>query len=120
AISEFESELRAIASKIELWRLAGKRIREFIKLADARHAVDESLLQQVEETSGEIYREIAAFDLIVADVEKLSPQSAAHLSELGDALRLILLEITELGTHLYSIRSQDVMTDNQSASLFRG
>jgi hypothetical protein len=76
-----------------------------VKLADASQTADDALLQQVEETSREIYREIAAFDLIVADVGKLSADSAAQLGEVGDALRLVLLEITELGTHLYSIRS---------------
>ncbi|HEV7718389.1 MAG TPA: hypothetical protein VGO70_05365 [Arsenicitalea sp.] len=105
AIADLADGLHAIATKIELWRLTAKRLREFSKLADANQTVDQTQLQQVEEISGEIYREIAAFDLIVADVGKLSTESAAELGAVGDALRLVLLEITELGTHLYSISS---------------
>lgn len=105
AIADLADGLHAIATKIEMWRLTAKRLREFAKLADEKQTVDKSQLQQVEEISGDIYREIAAFDLIVADVGKLSTESAAELGAVGDALRLVLLEITELGTHLYSISS---------------
>jgi hypothetical protein len=105
AISELESGLRVIGSKIELWRLAATRIRMLATLADASQTLDEELLMQVEAISGEIYLEIAAFDRIVEDLGKISTESAAQLAEIGDALRLVLLEITELGTHLDSIRS---------------
>jgi hypothetical protein len=52
-----------------------------------------------------LHQETAAFNALVGEVSKVSPTASAELAEAGDAFRLILLELTELSTALYSLRS---------------
>jgi hypothetical protein len=95
--------LGAIATEIEHWRSEASRLRAAGQLPDA--ASDDALLLSVEEVSGAIYRGIVDFEELVAEVDRKSHAAAGQVADLGDALRLVLLEITELGTRLYSLRS---------------
>lgn len=94
--------LGTIATDIEHWRNEANRLRAAAKLPSA--ASDDALLLSVEEISGGIYRGIETFDELVVDVDRKSHVAAGQVAELGDALRLMLLEITEIGTGLYSLR----------------
>ena len=95
--------LHLTAERIAEWRLDAKRLRGV--LAEAEGPVDPELLLAVEETTGKIYREIEAFDAIVANIDKKSHAAAGQIAEVGDALRLVLMEIVELGTAMYSRQS---------------
>jgi hypothetical protein len=93
-----------------------KRWRSFaVELSDAEQrsgaATDNALLLSVEETSGAIYRAIEVFDELVKDVDRKSHIAAGEIAEVGDALRLVLMEITELGTGLYSLRSRVLLPE---------
>lgn len=97
--------LQHFAQNIGGWREEASRLR-----ARSRRKTSAStkLLVHLEDTSGELYREIESFDATVAVVAKQSPLAAGELAEVGEALRLLLLDITEMGTKLYSTRSAPV------------
>lgn len=95
--------LRTMATDISGWREQTKVLKAASKEPGAKS--DDKLLLTVEETSGTIYDGIAEFDALVADIDKTSHVAAAQIVEVGDALRLQLMEITELGTQLYALRS---------------
>lgn len=92
--------LHVTAERIAEWRADAKRLREVMGYTTG--PVDRLVLLDMEETSGAIYREIEAFDALVADIDKQSHAAAGQIAEVGDALRLVLMEITELGTAMYS------------------
>lgn len=95
--------LKALAGDCARWRTEAKELRS---RADADGgALDDALLLAVEETSGGIYAGIRTFEALVADIDSKSHAAAGEIAEVGDAIRLVLMEITELGTYLYSRRS---------------
>lgn len=100
--------LRQIGHHIEAWREEAKRIGRMTDAAVAFKSIDDAHLVDLERTSGEIYAEIAAFNLLVPEIAATNPIAAGQLAEVGDALQLVLLEITELGTRMYSLRSGEV------------
>ena len=101
--NDLSERLRALTAEIAHWRSEAQRLDVAGKLPGARF--DDALLLSVEETSGSIYAGIASFDALVVDIDKASHAAAGQIAEVGDALRLLLMEITELGTRLYSLRS---------------
>jgi hypothetical protein len=101
--AELAARLNLTAQRIAEWRLDAKRLKDI--LAVSHGPVDKLVLLDVEETSGAIYREIAAFDALVADIDKQSHAAAGLIAEVGDSLRLALMDITELGTSMYSRES---------------
>ena len=107
-IIDLTARLRPTAQKIEHWRAEAEKIRRLRQTAVEADNVTPDVLQGVEEISGQIYAEIETFDALLAEVTRVSPQSAAELGAVGDALRLVLLEITELGTDMYSVRSHTI------------
>lgn len=96
--------LEHFAQNIEKWRLQLGLLR--VEVAEKRAASTE-LLVDVEHTAGEMYREIESFKAVVADVATQSVDAAGELAQIGETLHLLLLELTELGTKLYSTRSDE-------------
>lgn len=104
---DIADRLHLTASRIAQWTLDAQRLRAIL---DGRPGRLEALvLLDVEETSGAIYREITAFDALLVDVDRKSHAAAGQIAEVGDALRLVLLTITELGTEMYGRQSEDVV-----------
>ena len=68
-------------------------------------SVQPETLTMTERSADEIYAAIDRFDALKADVAEASPRAAGQLAEVGDALRLVLLEMTELTTRMYGVRS---------------
>lgn len=95
--------LHLTAARIAEWRTDAALLRGV--LAESTGPVDPELLLAVEETTGKIYHEVEAFDAIVANIDKQSHAAAGLIAEVGDALRLVLMEITELGSAMYSRQS---------------
>jgi len=62
-------------------------------------------LLRVEEISDEIQSDIARLSELMKALKTPSPTDIALTTEVADALRLVLLEVTETGTKLYSARS---------------
>ncbi len=109
--SELISSLRATRDKIDHWREKGHRIRALANEAlDTREAREDRLLE-VEETASEIYQAIADLHDLSTEVAGQSIVAAGELALVEDALRLVLLEITELGTTMYSVRSRMTPAD---------
>ena len=102
---DVRTTLQHFASKLGEWRKEADRLRA---RSERRRVASTKLLVHVEDTSGELYREIESFNATVAEVAKQSPQAAGELAEVGETLRLLLLEITEAGVKLYSTRSKPV------------
>ena len=102
--SEIADRLRLTASRIAQWKLDAQRLRAI--LDDRPGPLEALVLLDVEETSGAIYREIEAFDALLVDIDRKSHAAAGQIAEVGDALRLVLLAITELGTEMYSRGSE--------------
>jgi hypothetical protein len=95
---DIRTTLRHFAANIDRWEAEVARIRAE---TEGGQPVDSELLVRIEDTSGAMYQEIEAFKAAVAEVAKQSPEAAAELASVGEALHLILLEFTELGTGLY-------------------
>ncbi len=104
---DIADRLHLTASRITQWRRDAERLRAIL---DERPGPLEPLVMlDVEETSGAIYREIEAFDALLVDVDRKSHAAAGQIAEVGDALRLVLLSITELGTEMYARESEDAI-----------
>lgn len=101
---EIAERLRQFGANIETWQAEAARLKQLV-LASREEPVDEAQLTALEETAGSIYRDISAFNDAVAEVAARSPAAAAELAPVSDAIRLVLLEITELGVRLYSEHS---------------
>ena len=99
---DVRATLQHFAQNLGKWQEEAAKLRV---RARKRRAASTKLLVHVEDTSDELYREIESFTATVAEVAKQSPQAAGELAEVGETLRLLLLDITELGTTLYSTRS---------------
>jgi len=104
---EIADRLHLTASRIAQWKLDAERLR--VILEQRQGPMEPLILLDVEETSGAIYREIAAFDELLADIDRTSHAAAGQIAEVGDALRLVLLTITELGTEMYGRQSADAL-----------
>lgn len=105
---EIADRLHLTASRIAQWRLDAQRLSTIL---DERPGPLEPLvLLDVEETSGAIYREIEVFDALLVNVDRKSHAAAGQIAEVGDALRLVLLSITELGTKMYGRESADMVS----------
>jgi hypothetical protein len=101
--------LRLTASRIAQWQLDAKRLNAI--LAETPGPLEPLVMLDVEETAGAIYKEIDAFDALLIDVDRKSHAAAGQIAEVGDALRLVLLSITELSTAMYARESADVVSE---------
>jgi hypothetical protein len=101
---ELADRLRPIAGKIAGWRADAERISAAMAEAAASNSNDPAALERVEETAGAIFREIDEFRLLLADIAASSPNAAGELAGVNDELHLVLMEITELSTRMYSFR----------------
>lgn len=101
---EIAERLRHFGANIERWQAEAANLKQMAAASRAA-PVDEAQLTALEETAGAIYRDINGFNDAVAEVAAKSPAAAAELAPVSDAIRLVLLEITELGVRLYSEHS---------------
>lgn len=101
---EIAERLRHFGANIEKWQAEAARLKQ-LAAASREEPVDEAQLTELEETAGSIYQDINSFNDTVAEVAAKSPEAAAELAPVSDAIRLVLLEITELGVRLYSEHS---------------
>jgi len=101
---EIAERLAYFGSRIDSWKNEAARLTLFAAKSRQEPASKAELVH-LEETAGAIYSELLAFRDTVADVANRSPAAAAELSPVSDAMRLVLLEITELGVRLYSDHS---------------
>jgi hypothetical protein len=104
--------------KVAAWRGQAGHLKHLLATAEAGGTVSDELLQSVEATCGSIYGEIDKCSEIVRKVGAASPEAASQLAPLEDTLRLVLLEITELSTQMYAIRSQ--LTQRQVGMISAG
>lgn len=111
--TELIERLRLMSNDIAVWREQMIALRSASRAPGAK--TDDKLLLHVEETSGKIYEGIAEFDALLVDIDRKSHAAAAQIVEVGDALRLTLMEITELGTQLYALRSASPGPDEDKA-----
>jgi len=96
---DIRETLKHFAENIDRWRAQTAQLRAD---TDGKQGVTTEVLVHIEDTSGDIYREIEAFNLAVTRVAEQSPKAAGELAGVGEALHLLLLDLTELGTGLYS------------------
>ena len=115
--NEISERLRLIGQNIERWRTEAQQIGKLADEAVTTGKIEDSRLIDLERTSGEIYVEIAAFNALVAEIATANPEVAAELAAVGSALQLVLLEITELGTRMYGVRSSDVTIEVMPAEV---
>lgn len=101
----FADRLKALGNDLVRWRAEADRLRTIADAALESQHVEEEALVNVEQSAGLLYAEIEAFNALLRDVASKSPAAASELATVDDALRLLLLDVTELGTRLYSIRS---------------
>ncbi|MEX2374739.1 MAG: hypothetical protein WD942_04025, partial [Dehalococcoidia bacterium] len=103
-VSELSERLRPIVGKIERWRADSQRIGTMMEQARRDNGADAAALEAIEETAGAIFREIEEFRLLLGEIEASSPKAAGELAAVNDSLHLVLMEITEFSTQMYSFR----------------
>jgi hypothetical protein len=108
ANAEVINRLREFGTNIEKWRKASEGFRRLADEAVATKKVDEDRLLELERTTTDIYEEITTFNKLVPEIATESPNAAAELAAVGEALHMVLLDITETGTRMYSVRSVEV------------
>lgn len=104
-----QDHLKHIGSSLDRFQVEATNLRLTVARAVEAGAVSEADLVEVENTSGRLYQEISAFKETVAEIAETSPIAAGELAPVSDALHLLLLEMTELGTRLYSVRTMDIV-----------
>ncbi len=103
--STFADRLKALSADLVRWREEADRLRALTDQALSAQQVEQEMLVNVERSASFLYAEIQAFNVLLQEVERQSPAAASELATVDGALRLLLLDVTELGTRLYSIRS---------------
>ena len=98
--AEIAERLHHFAVHIERWRAEAAKLTLLVSQARENSAPVDQLVA-LEETATEIYADVSAFKETVEEVAAKSPAAAAELAGVGDALQLVLLEITELGIRFY-------------------
>jgi hypothetical protein len=73
--------------------------------AQASHRISPEVLLRVEEISDDIQSDIVRLSELIKSLGNPSPTDVALTTEVADTLRLLLLEVTETGTKLYSVHS---------------
>lgn len=101
----FADRLKALGADLVRWRAEADRLRVLTYEALSAQHVEQEMLVNVERSQTLLYTEIEAFNVLLQEVERQSPAAAGELATVDSALRLLLLDVTELGTRLYSIRS---------------
>lgn len=101
---DIAQRLSHFATNIEGWRTEAVRLTLLVARSRQEPASPPELTE-LKKTAGAIYEDLSAFDAAVKEVANRSPAAAAELAPVSDAIRLVLLEITELGIKLYSEHS---------------
>jgi len=115
----FTERLRTFASDLTRWQAEADRLRIRTENALSAGQVEEDALVEVEASASLLYEEIKIFDVLMREVSSRSPTAADELAPVKDALRLLLLEVTELGTRLYSIRSEGIGREGSTQAAHR-
>ena len=98
--AEIAARLNLTAERIAQWRADAQRLKAIV--AQSLGPLEPLVLLDVEETSSAIYQEIIEFDSLLVNIDRKSHEAAGQIASVGDALRLVLMEITELGTVIYA------------------
>ena len=101
----FTRRLKTLGADLVRWRAEADRLRVLTEEALSSQQVEHEMLVNVERSAGLLYAEIETFNVLLREVAGQSPAAASELATVDDALRLLLLDVTELGTRLYSIRA---------------
>ena len=110
-----KDRLRHFAEHIERWKAEAAQLRTQAESASTSNPADTESLVHLESTASDIYDEISSFKQTVNEVAALSPEAAGELASVGEALHLLLLDITELGIKMYSTRSPEVVEQPELA-----
>lgn len=100
---EIAERLQHFGANIDKWKTEAARLT--LLAAASREPAERTQLTALEETAGAIYNDLSAFNAAVTELAARSPAAASELGPVSDAIRLVLLEITELGVRLYSTHS---------------
>ena len=102
---DLTNRLRPFGDDLVEWRQAAASLRTKVQEAVDAKSVDAETLTATEQSADKIYEAIDRFDALKSVVAETSPRAAEQLAGVGEAMRLVLLEMTELTTRLYSVRS---------------
>jgi hypothetical protein len=103
--TELYARLKQLSENLSSWRKQAERLRFEAYRAERSGQVDDQELVDLEGTAGEIYAGIETFNTLLLEIAKQSATGPAEFAEVGDALHLVLLEVTEVGTRIYRARS---------------
>jgi hypothetical protein len=108
--AKMENDTADLARRLEPFMANAAEYRSAAKMlaslaTQTSHQVSDEVLLRVEEISDDIRSDIARLGDLIKSLRGSSATDLALTTEVDDALRLVLLEVTELGTRLYSARS---------------
>lgn len=96
--------LEAFLANIAEYRASAKMLATMA--AQDTHQVSDEVLLRVEEISDDIRSDVSRLSDLIKSLRAPTATDLALTTEVDDALRLVLLEVTETGTKLYSARSE--------------
>lgn len=103
---DLATRLKLFGDEIAGWKEDAAALRLKADAAIFARTVDVEALTSLESTAEAIYAAIARFDALKGEIGAVSPRAAGQVAEVGEALRLVLLEITEIGTSMYAVKSE--------------
>jgi hypothetical protein len=101
--SDLARRLEPFLANIAEYRASAKMLATLG--AQEAHQVSNEVLLKVEEISEDIGSDIVRLAELIKSLRGPTAADLALITEAEDALRLVLLEVTETGTKLYSARS---------------
>lgn len=101
-------EISEVETRIVSWRSQAAAIQSWATEAHDVHAVRTRQLVKVEEIAGGIYREIDRVTALIDQGTATDDAASEKLSRTLTSLQLVLMEITEQGTSMYSVASENV------------
>jgi hypothetical protein len=103
--TELAELLADTPAKLSAWKDQAAQLSLLLVPARIEGTVSVELYATIERTCSAIYEEIAVCSAAVGRLAETNAAAAAELAPVDDALRLALLEFTELAAELYAIRS---------------
>ncbi len=101
--SQLDELIAVTHGRIDAWRAEARTIADQARDAEERGSVEADQLVFIEELARAIFQEVDNLERFRTSIRSLNENATISLAQLGDGLRLVLLEITELGNRMYRI-----------------
>ncbi len=104
--SKLDDLISTTQGRIDAWRAQARVIADQATAAEQRGAVDPEDLVFIEQLATAMFKEMADLDAARDGLGALDEEEINRFARIGDGVRLVLLEITELGNRMYRVEPE--------------